>query len=90
MKKKHNWNLKSKHVFAAMIVVCISWMLFAAAVKFPIGVARNAAGYVIVPFQKGINAIGTALDGATAGIQNKQALVKENKKLQKKVDELTS
>ena len=90
MKKKHNWNLKSKHVFAAMIVVCISLMLFAAAVKFPIGVVRNAAGYVIVPFQKGINAIGTALDGATAGIQNKQALVKENKKLQKKVDELTS
>ena len=90
MKKKHNWNLKSKHVFAAMIVVCISLMLFAAAVKFPIGVVRNAAGYVIGPFQKGINAIGTALDGATAGIQNKQALVKENKKLQKKVDELTS
>lgn len=45
---------------------------------------------MIVPFQKGINAIGTALDGATAGIQNKQALVKENKQLQKKVDELTS
>ena len=58
MKKKHNWTLKSKHVFAAMILVCISLMIFAAAVKFPVDAVRTAAGYVIVPFQKGINAVG--------------------------------
>ena len=90
MKKKHNWTLKSKHVFAAMILVCISLMIFAAAVKFPVDAVRTAAGYIIVPFQKGINAVGTALDGATAGIQDKQKLVKEKKKLQEKVDELTA
>ena len=90
MKKKHNWTFKSKHVFAAMILVCISLMIFAAAVKFPVDAVRTAAGYIIVPFQKGINAVGTALDGATAGIQDKQKLVKEKKKLQKKVDELTA
>ena len=79
---KKNWTFKSKHVFAAMILVCISLMIFAAAVKFPVDAVRTAAGYIIVPFQKGINAVGTALDGATAGLQDKQKLVKEKKKLQ--------
>ena len=40
MKKKHNWTFKSKHVFAAMILVCISLMIFAAAVKFPVDAVR--------------------------------------------------
>ena len=74
MKKKRNWTFKSKHVLIAMGLICISLMIFAAAVKFPVAPLKNAAGYVIVPFQKGI----------------KQTLVKENKKLQKKVDELTA
>lgn len=90
MKNKQTWTIKSKHVLIAMILVCISFMIFAAAVKFPVAPVRNAAGYVIVPFQKGINKIGTALDGVTAGFQSKKALVKENEKLQKKVDELTA
>lgn len=90
MKKKFNWTTKSKHVLIIMSLVCISLMIFAAAVRFPVAPVRNAAGYVIVPFQKGINKIGTALDGATAGFQKKQSLVKENKKLQNKIDELTA
>lgn len=84
MKKKRNWTFKSKHVLIAMGLICISLMIFAAAVKFPVAPLKNAAGYVIVPFQKGINQVGKVLDNATAGFQEKQTLVKENKKLQKK------
>lgn len=90
MKKKNGWMFKSKHLFIAMILVCISLMILGAASKFPAGPLRSAAGYVLVPFQKGINKVGVGLDGATAGFQKKQALVKENRKLQKKVDELTA
>ena len=90
MKKKHNWTIKSKHVLAAMVLGCVGLMIFAAAAKFPIEPVRNTAGYIIVPFQKGINKVGAVLDDATAGFQNKQALVKENKKLQKQVDQLTT
>ena len=80
MQKKHNWTFKSKHVFAAMILVCISLMTFCSSrEKFPVDAVRTAAGYIIVPFQKGINAVGTALDGATAGLQDKQKLVKKEK-----------
>lgn len=73
-----------------MVLGCVGLMIFAAAAKFPIEPVRNTAGYIIVPFQKGINKVGAVLDDATAGFQNKQALVKENKKLQEKVDELTA
>ena len=90
MKKKRNWTFKSKHVLIAMGLICISLMIFAAAVKFPVAPLKNAAGYVIVPFQKGINQVGKVLDNATAGFQEKQTLVKENKKLQKQVDQLTT
>ena len=90
MKKKHNWVIKSKHVLIIMILVCVSLMLLSAAVKFPAGPVKNAAGYVIVPFQKGINKIGIALDNATAGLQSKKKLVEENQKLQEQVDELTA
>lgn len=75
MKKKLNWNIKSKHILTAVILVCVGLMIFA---------------YAVVPFQKGINKIGTALDEAASGFREKQSLVEENEKLQEKVDELTA
>ena len=65
-------------------------MALAAAVNLPAGRVKNIVGYAVIPFQKGINSIGTALDSATAGLQNKQKLVEENQQLQDKVDELTA
>lgn len=90
MKKKFNWVIKSKHVLIIMILVCLSLMALAAAVNLPAGPVKNIVGYAVIPFQKGINSIGTALDSATAGLQNKQKLVEENQQLQDKVDELTA
>ena len=33
MKKKHDWNIKSKHILVVMILVCISLMLLTFASK---------------------------------------------------------
>ena len=52
MKKKRNWNLKSKHILVIMVVVCVGLMLLTFAAKFPV---RTTAGYTIVPFQNGLN-----------------------------------
>ena len=82
MKKKHDWNIKSKHILVVMILVCISLMLLTFASKFPAA--------PVVPFQNGINKVGTALSDMTSGFRNKKKLVEENKKLQGKVDELTA
>ena len=89
MKKKFNWVIKSKHILVIMILICISLMALAATVNLPVGPVKNVIGYAIIPFQNGINSIGKALDGATAGLQSKQQLVEENQQLQEKVDQLT-
>ena len=73
-----------------MILVCISLMLLTFASKFPAAPVRKAASYAVVPFQNGINKVGTALSDMTSGFRNKKKLVEENKKLQGKVDELTA
>ena len=90
MKNKHDWNLKSKHILVIMVLVCVSLMLLTFAAKFPANPVRQVAGFAIVPFQNGLNKVGTALDGLTSGFRSKNELVKENKKLQAKVDELTT
>lgn len=89
MKKKFNWVIKSKHILVIMILICISLMALAAMVNLPVGPVKNVIGYAIIPFQNGINSIGKALDGATAGLQSKQQLVEENQQLQEKVNQLT-
>ena len=90
MKKKLNWNIKSKHILTAVILVCVGLMIFTVAAKFPVMPVKRVAAYAVVPFQKGINKIGTALDEAASGFRQKQELVEENEKLQAKVDELTA
>lgn len=90
MKKKLNWNIKSKHILTAVILVCVGLMIFTVAAEFPVTPVKRVATYAVVPFQKGINKIGTALDEAASGFREKQSLVEENEKLQEKVDELTA
>ena len=90
MKKKRNWNLKSKHILVIMVVVCVGLMLLTFAAKFPVQSVRTTAGYTIVPFQNGLNKVGNALDGFTEGFRSKKKLIEENKALQSKVDDLTT
>lgn len=90
MKKKFNWVIKSKHILVIMILFCVSLMVLAATVSLPTGPVKSILGYAVIPFQKGINSIGTALDGATAGLQSRQALLEENQALQEQVDDLTA
>ena len=73
-----------------MILVCVSLMVLAVTVSLPTGPVKSVLGYAVIPFQKGINSIGTALDGATAGLQSKQKLLEENQALQEQVDDLTA
>ena len=90
MKKKFNWVIKSKHILVIMILVCVSLMVLAATVSLPTGPVKSILGYAVIPFQKGINSIGTALDGATAGLQSRQALLDANQALQEQVADLTA
>lgn len=84
MKKKHDWNIKSKHILVIMILVCISLMLLTFAEKFPAAPVRKAASYAVVPFQNGINKVGTALSEMTSGFRNKKKLWRKMKSFRAK------
>jgi len=90
MKKKRNFIIKSKHIVTIMTMVCISLILLTAVANVPVGPVRQIAGYAIVPFQNGINHVGSWLTDTYSGFQKKQELIAENESLQEKVDELTA
>lgn len=89
MKKKFKFNLKSKHLIVIMTIVAVSLIILTLSTKFVTGPVRNAAGYVIVPFQNGINAVGEWLTGQADGFRDVKDLSRENKELKAKVDELS-
>lgn len=72
-----------------MTILCVGLIVLSLSSKFSFAPVRNVLGYVVVPFQNGINEVGGWLTDQKDGFQSKKSLVKENEKLQEKVDELT-
>lgn len=52
MKKKLNWNIKSKHILTAVILVCVGLMIFTVAAEFPVTPVKRVAAYAVVPFRR--------------------------------------
>ena len=66
MNKKKKFQLKSKHLLFIMTFLCLSGILGSAADKMPVTPIREAAGFVIIPFQNGINQIGAYLTACSS------------------------
>ncbi len=72
-----------------MSIVCISMIAGAFATGISGDPARTAIGYVIIPFEKGINTIGDWLLSMRGNFQSVKKLAEENETLKAQVDELT-
>ena len=81
MKKKGNFRLKSKHLILLMTIVCVSMVTAAFSTGITGDSARETAGYIIIPFEKGINKIGNWLLSVQDNFQSVKKLARENKKL---------
>lgn len=73
-----------------MTILCIGLIVLSLSSRFSFAPVRNALGYVIVPFQNGINTVGDFLTDQKKGFQSMKKLADENEKLQEQVDELTA
>ena len=89
MKKKNRFSIKTKHWVIIMTVICIGLIGLAASSRFSFAPLQQGAGYVISPFQKGINVMGSWLRDQTSGFQDAKKLQKENEELEEKVASLT-
>lgn len=89
MKKKKKFQIKSRHLLVIMTFVCISAIALTVTKTVSISPVREAAGMLIVPFQNGINSVGSWLSEKQNGFRNVEKLAGENSALQDKVDQLT-
>ena len=89
MKKKNRYHMQTKHLIAVMTILCIGLIALSLSSRFSFAPVRSALGYVIVPFQNGINVVvGDWLTEQKNGFQSMKELAQENEDLKAQVDEL--
>ena len=88
MKKKNRYHMQTKHLIAVMTILCIGLIALSLSSRFSFAPVRSALGYVIVPFQNGINLVGDWLTEQKNGFQSMKELAQENEDLKAQVDEL--
>ena len=89
MRKRKKRQLKDRHLLIVMTIVCAGLILSTLSSDRISGPVRTVAGYVITPFQNGINLVGNWLIDHAAGLKDVRELSEENRMLRERVDELT-
>ena len=91
LKKKFrfHFNLKSKHLLAIMTFFCVSAIVATLASGVTSAPLKEAAGLIIVPFEKSIASIGQWMTGVQDSFREKEYLIQQNEELQTTVDTLT-
>ena len=91
LKKKFQFriHLKSKHLLVIMTFFCGSAVVSTLASGVTSEPLAEAAGMIVVPFEKSINGIGSWIGELNQTFQDKQDLIDKNQELQDAVDTLT-
>lgn len=88
-RKGEKFTLPSKYLLLIITILCVGMMVLTFTTDVFSGPLSFAAGYVVVPFQEGITAIGTWMSEKSDELGQIRILLEENKELKKQVDELT-
>lgn len=91
LKKKFRFriHLKSKHFLAIMTFFCVSAIVATLASGVTSAPLKEAAGLIIVPFEKSIASIGQWMTDVQDSFREKEDLIQQNEELQTTVDTLT-
>lgn len=91
LKKKFRFriHLKSKHLLAIMTFFCVSAIVATLASGVTSAPLQEAAGLIIVPFEKSIASIGQWMTDVQDSFWEKEDLIQQNEELQTTVDTLT-
>ena len=84
-----SYSFKSKHLLAIMTFFCVSAIVATLASGVTSAPLQEAAGLIIVPFEKSIASIGQWMTGVQNSFREKEDLIQQNKELQTTVDTLT-
>lgn len=91
LKKKFQFriHLKSKHLLVIMTFFCGSAVVSTLASGVTSEPLAEAAGMIVIPFEKSIDGIGSWIGEISQTFQDKQELINKNQELQDAVDTLT-
>ena len=91
LKKKFQFriHLRSKHLLVIMTFFCGSAVVSTLASGVTSEPLAEAAGMIVVPFEKSIDGIGSWISEISQTFQDKQELINKNQELQDAVDTLT-
>lgn len=90
IKRKPQFTLPTKHILLGMTVLCVTVMFLSFTFNLSGGPLNAVAGYVFVPMQKGINAVGGWMSEKADNLKNLNDVMQKNEELQAQVDELTA
>ena len=88
-KKGEKFTLPSKYLLFILTLVCLVMVFLTFNTKLFSGPLGTIAGYVVVPFQKGISQVGSWFNDRSEELAEIQELLEENEKLKRQIDELT-
>lgn len=90
IKRKSQFTLPTKYILLGMTVLCVTVMFLSFTFNLSGGPLNAVAGYVFVPMQKGINAVGGWMSEKADNLKNLNDVMQKNEELQAQVDELTA
>lgn len=88
-RKGEKFTLPSKYLLLIITILCVGMMVLTFTTDVFSRPLSFAAGYVVVPFQEGITAVGTWMSEKSDELGQIRVLLEENKELKRQVDELT-
>ncbi len=88
-KVRFHFNLKSKHLLVIMTLFCGSCIVATAASGTTSAPLQNVAGFLVVPFEKGISGVSNMFGDVKSSLRDKQDVLQENEELKNQINSLT-
>lgn len=90
MRKRTKITIDPKYILIIIVVVCVALMVVSFKFQDKMTPVRSAVGNVITPMQNGINKVGIKIAEQMDYVTTLKKLVKENKELKGRLDELSA
>ena len=87
--RRNKIEIPSKYVLLTLSILCVIMMVLSYTMDIFSGPLKSVSGYTVVPFQKGIENVGSWLFNRSEDIKKIKELTLENEELISQVDELT-
>ena len=78
IKRKPQFTLPTKYILLGMTVLCVTVMFLSFTFNLSGGPLNAVAGYVFVPMQKGINAVGGWMSEKADNLKNLNDVMQKN------------